>query len=281
MIEKEIKKRIGKLRESDLTIKEIAKALEISESSVKKYSSGNYNKDIKSGITLTKTNPLNESWMKRLFGDDWNDNNELMQLFFDLNRLASETKERDLEAFLVKIEFMIRQYHRYSNNPLKLYDFSLNVASSMTFISEKFDIELFVNQIEDFIDKSIFLDKLDEVINERKQEKTELDEKLINLQIEINNLTNAKTIFTKKLLDNPAERKLEDAVRTNQKLQILIQKIAKKGLSYKIQFEQVNQEKFLLENMFQRINLTFPEEVRSIVEEIKKEELQCPKTTIS
>ena len=45
MIEEAQIKRIRELRESGLTIKETAKALEISESSVKKYTSDNYEKD--------------------------------------------------------------------------------------------------------------------------------------------------------------------------------------------------------------------------------------------
>lgn len=207
MIEETKKDQIIFMREKGLTISQIAKALEVSETSVKKYSSGNPDKDNEDLIISKRKNPLKDDWMIRLFGNDWNDNNELMQLFFNLNRLAIET-DRDLDEFLVKIEFMIRQYHRYSDTPLKLYDFSLNIASIMTFISETFDMGLFVSKVENFIDKSIFLDKLNEVISERKQEKADLDEKLINLQIEVNNLMNTKTLLMAKILGKDTEEEL-------------------------------------------------------------------------
>ncbi len=272
MIDEKNQTRIIELREGGATIRETAKALDISESTVQRHS-GNYNNDIKSGITSNKTNPLKDDWMVRLFGDDWNDNNELMQLFFDLNRLASETN-LDLEAFLVKIEFMICQYYRYSDKPLKLYDFSLNVASSMTFISDTFDMELFINKVEAFIDKTIFLDKLDEVITGKMENLEELKEKINKAQERFGSLTKAETIFMKKLLDNPAERKLENVVRINQNLQILIQKIAKEGLLYKT-------KNLILNSVFERFQKNFPEEVKSIVEEITNEKLQCEKNTIS
>ncbi|MBA7516082.1 hypothetical protein ES705_08127 [subsurface metagenome] len=163
--------------------------------------------------------------MTRLFGNDWNDNDELMQLFFNLNRLASET-ERDLEEFLEKIEFIIRQYFRYTDSPLQLYDFFLNVASTMAFISEEFDMGLFLSKIEDFIDKSIFLDKLDEVIGERKQEKQELDEELANLQLDILEAKSIKTLVLKKTFYNPTEQKLRAQLQEGKILKVVIRKLA-------------------------------------------------------
>lgn len=52
MIDEKIKERIGELREANLGVGEIANALKISESTVKRYSSGNREKDIKGGGSI-------------------------------------------------------------------------------------------------------------------------------------------------------------------------------------------------------------------------------------
>lgn len=155
MIDGKTEKRIGELRESGLTISEIAKALEVSESTVQRHSSSNDDKTT-SNKNKNTINSLNESWMAKLFWNGWEDDIDRMQRFFDLNRLANKT-DRNLDDFLKKVEFAISQYFRYSDAPLKLFDIFLDISSNITFLEDGYNIEKFTKVFESVYDNHIFI----------------------------------------------------------------------------------------------------------------------------
>lgn len=280
MIDEETKKRIGELRETILTVKEIAKALNVSESTVKRYSSDDYDKDNEVSITSNKKKPLNESWMTKLFGEGWENNVDLMQRFFNLNRLAIETG-RDLEEFFKDIDFIITQYHRYSDTPLKLYNFNLNIASSMSFVSEAFDMDLYINKIDDFIDENIFLDELTENINNIKEEYNEWQEKTNEAKETAKIYQDRNVNFMKNYSESIYKGKLEESEKKCVKLFTFAQKLAVEKQELNKTLEQLNQENLLFKEVFERFASSFPEDTEKIVEEIKNGKIQCSETTIS
>lgn len=302
MITEEQKKQIGELRNSGLTIKQTALALEMSESSVKKYSSDNPDKDKE--IDGELSNELANIML--LEGYDFED--EVKLLSYVLKNQANEL-DITLYDYMNDINSNTNKFLRITDNPIRLYYIFMLFASNLNLITDHINAEDLTNAVNNFIDREVSMEKAEvyitycdehleeiwkawevkiqkatndyhEIVKGRKKHKGEQNKRLhetnTKQQAQINQLKEAIGIF---------KQKLQEALEKNNTLSIFskksiendkIQKTQITELSTEIQelkklLETPDKEKAILKKAFERIGADFPEEVNIIIEEMANE----------
>jgi len=293
MIEEKKIKRIGELRESGITIYEIAKMLEISESSVKKYSSSDPDKNNE----IDKKTPNEMNNIMLLEGYDFQD--EIKPLIYMLKAQANEL-DITLYDYLKDINKVQNKFLRLTDTPERFYYVFCELANNFSVITEHINAENLIGVIDNFYNREIEFEKIEEYLLEQKQEcddyinnkKEELmgllqqineaQNKIIEAKEELHKLTSTQSIMIQKIFENPHLEKLEKSEIKINSLQILLQKIAKEAVQHKTENiklkdlikenitinNQLKQENSALDMVFDKIRLIFPEEVKSIVSEV-------------
>ncbi len=163
----------------------------------------------------------------------------VLDLIYNLRRIAKESGS-ELGDFIEDIEFIFNKYHKITENPVKLFNFLLDISENLSLIYDNIEPETFLEIVELYYDKGLQIREVDEYMieNDAKAErilknvKEELDkyqDKINNAQIELQKLTSSKAIWTAKLLEEPNKEKLQKAIKENNELQNLAQLITEKA----------------------------------------------------
>lgn len=284
MINEEKKKRISELRKT-LAVKEIAKLLEISESSVKRYSSDNQEKDNefdeKTGKLLTKQFDLE--------GYDFQD--EIAPLVYKLKNQANEINIT-LYDYLNDISSNMSKFLRLTENPERFYYIFCELSKNLSVITEHIEAEKLIEAIDNFYNREIEMEEAENFIAEIeekaelllenvKEEYNEYKKKINNVQNELKTIISTEGLMMQKILQKPDKEKLQNAEIKINNLSLNLQKIVEKALMIENenldlkkaleQNEKIKQENMALDMVFDKIKLIFPEEIKSIVAEVSSE----------
>ena len=293
MIDEEKKKRIKQLRDNGLTIKEISKALEVSESTVQRHSSDNQDEN---NETDKKTaNGITNIMLQE--GYDFED--EIMPTLYKLKNQANEL-DLTLFDYINDISNIMNKFLRLTDNPSRFYYIFCELSNNLSLITENINAQKFVEATENFYDREIEMDKIDDYIRNQeaklidimktaKKEYSELQEKIENSQMELDKLASTKTTLTMKLLEQPTKQKLEKAEKLIQSLKVMNKRLIKKFstsntenknlkeinnlLDQKIrESRDLNRQNIFMKTIFAHISASFPTELEMIIEEVKKNE---------
>lgn len=334
MIEEAKKTKIGELREEGISVREIANTLNISESTVKRYSSDNYEKD--NELDEKISNEMTKIML--LEGYDFED--EIKPIIY---ALKDEVNEMDITLWnhINDIKNNTKMFLRLTDNPIRLYYIFMLFASNLNLITDHIEPENLINAVDNFIDREVSMEDAENYIDTwsiiRQEEYDKLGEKILNAKEEyikgqeefnelvkkisrgkevVKNLALRKEYWNKKLLENPSgEEQLQNALKTNTGLQVLVQKFE---IGYKMleaenqelrksvqeseekiqkitqqtptllkEFDRVKQENSILEKAFEQFYHQYPEETKNIInlidnnKKMKDEKLQRTETPIS
>ena len=211
-----------------------------------------------------------------------------MNLVFNLKRIAHETGSK-LGDFIQDIETIFDKYHKITEDPVKLFNFIIEISECLNVITDHIEMEELINTIDNFYNREIEMEesesflaesetKAEIILENAKKEYQDYNKKIDNAQQYLNQLTSQNNIWLAKLLQDPNKEKLQESLNKITKLQnyILIinekaQMLESENQEFKKMLEQNNKEKLLLEKAFERIGKIFPQEMRSIVSEIENE----------
>lgn len=284
--EKQINK-LREMREKDLTVKETANALGISESSVKKYTSDNYELDEKAGLSLTK--------IMKEEGFDFSD--EIKPLVYSLKNQANEINV-DLYKYLTDVSNIMSAFLRITDKPAWFYLVFCELANSLSVITEQIDAMKLIEAVENWFNREIEIEEAEEFLTEIK-EKTETlienadeeyeyyQEKTNELKEEIESLTlfqesekdlRKNEAKAEKLLKNTKEeynqwlKKIKEAQESLGKITLAQTIITKKIMeSPDKNNNTIKRENIMLRLVLEKINKLFPEEINVIIQEIDTE----------
>lgn len=276
-------KQINKLREmrgKNLTVKETANALGISESSVKKYTSDNYELDEKAGRSLTK--------IMKEEGYDFAD--DIKPLVYKLKSQANEIGV-DLYDYLTDVSNIMSAFLRITDKPAWFYLVFCELANSLSVITEQIDAMKLIEAVENWFNREIEIEEAEEFLTEIKtlienadEEYECCQEKTDKLKKEIESLTSIQESekFIREneakaelLLKNTKEEynqwqeKINEAQESLRKI-TLAQNIITKEIveSSDKNNDTIKKENILLKQVLEKISLIFPEEIKVIIQEI-------------
>ena len=185
--------KLRKMREKGLTVKETANALGISESSVKKYTSDDYERenefDEKAGNSLTKQFDLE--------GYDFQD--EIVPLIYKLKGQSNEIGV-DLYDYLKDIANTMNKFLRITNKPEWFYYCFCELAKNYSLITDHIDATKFMEAIDNFYNRELNMEesevflteietKTESLIKNAKEEYKYYQEKTNELKKEIESLS--------------------------------------------------------------------------------------------
>ena len=281
--EKEIQK-IRELREKELTVKEIAKAVGRSESSVKKYISDNYEGDEKAGRSLTK--------IIKKEGYDFED--DIMPLVYSLKNQANEI-DITLYDYLKDISNIMNGFLRITYTPAWFYYVFCELANNLSVITDHIEANDLMNAIDNFYNREISMEesekflteietKTETLIENSKEEYSYYQEKTNELKEEIESLTpiqisentlKENEAKAEKLLKNTKQElkglnnQIDEAQEILRKVRLAQTVVIKKIMENPDKNnENLKKENVLLNQMFERVNKLFPEESKIIIQEI-------------
>ena len=261
MITEQQKIRIVEMREKGLTNKEIANALEISESTVNRHTPQDFSKD----------NEIAKELGVKLEREGFDFENEVKRFIYALENSAEESN-LSLWTYLKEYEDIKKNYKRLSRNPKNMCDCFWNIAYNMDFIEETFDISVLVEIIDDFIDRNIYISEIEGVIDKKEKESKEWDktiklkhEQVKNLEKKTNALSNLFMIMFKKL--SKGEKVWVE--ETQEENKVLKQQIDR--LKHQItQFKEIEIEKNILNKTLREFEQRFPNEVKQFAKEFNE-----------
>jgi transcriptional regulator with XRE-family HTH domain len=271
MIEEAQIKRIKELRENGLTIKEVARAIEVSESSVKKFTSDNYERDNK--IDEKTGNVLTEQFSLENY--DFID--DIRPLVYKLKAQANE-QEITLYDYLKDISDIISKFLRITDNPERIYYIFMELANNLTTITNHIEAIDFINAINNFYDREIEFEKIeawlleqkdtcDIYIENKKGELRDLLQEIDNNRETLETLTNVRNHFTMKLIEDPNKILLENLKELQEKDKTL--KIANKEL--KESLNRADTDNIMYRMIFEKITERDPNFINTIIREIEIE----------
>ncbi|KKM04508.1 hypothetical protein LCGC14_1763550, partial [marine sediment metagenome] len=269
--------------------KQTAKLLEISESSVKRYSSDNQEKDNefdeKTGKLLTKQFDLE--------GYDFQD--EIAPLVYKLKNQANEINIT-LYDYLNDISSNMSKFLRLTENPERFYYIFCELSKNLSVITEHIEAEKLIEAIDNFYNREIEMEEAENFIAEIeekaelllenvKEEYNEYKKKINNVQNELKTIISTEGLMMQKILQKPDKEKLQNAEIKINNLAVKLQIIAENALmienknkdlksenqNLKKMLNQIKQENLALDMVFDKIKLIFPEEIKSIVAEVSSE----------
>jgi len=192
MIEDAKKDQIEKMRESGLTIKQIAKALEIGESSVQRYSSSTPDKD----------NELDEKisndMTKIMLLEGYDFEGGIKPLIYALKDEVNEMNIT-LWSHIYDIKNNTKTFLRITDNPMRLYYIFMVFASNLNLITDHINPEDFIDMVDNFCEREVGMEEAEEYIAEIKE-----TAKLIMTK------TEEKWDETKKKIENAKKEAMKD-----------------------------------------------------------------------
>ncbi len=282
IISEATKIKIREMREKDLTIDQIAKALEISESTVKKYSSSNPDKDNK--IDEKISDEMGKIML--LEGYDFED--EIKPLSYALKNQANEL-DITLYDYLNDIKDNTNKFLRITDNPIRLNYLFMVFATNLNFITEHIEPDEFVNMIDNFCEREIDMEDAEQYITKIKEDaeliKTNTEEQWNENQKRIESakkeavrevelksqtlLKNSKEEYAEyQEKINNARKELTDLILKRILIQDKDKSLEKENQELKKTLNQTDKEKSLLEEAFMRLGAEFPVEAENIVQEL-------------
>ena len=261
--------------------KDIARIEEVSYPSIRTILSENNTEQIQEKVK--EKNEIVVKKLSEIFTCENCTEQAILELIYNLRKIASDTN-RELGELIEDVSFLFEKYNKYSENPVKLFDFLMDVSNNFSLILDNIEPEQFFKVVEGYYERGIYLNDTETYIKEEIipslddyiERKKELGNEIIEMQKELNKITSARTLMLSKLLQQPNKQKLQKALENNNELQIFAQKLAEKAQmlisenqAFKKMLEKINKENSLLIEAFQRINLIYPEEVKKIISEIE------------
>lgn len=293
MIDETKKKRIKELRDNGLTIKEISKALEVSESTVQRHSSDNQDEN-------NETDKKTADGMTNIMlqeGYDFED--EIMPVVYKAKNIATEI-DITLHDSIDNDNRIKDKFLRLTDNPSKFYYVFCELANNLSLITENINAQKFVEATENFYEREIEMEKADDyiekqeekitaIMEEGKKQYNNLQEKIENAQEQLDNLTNVRNTLAMKLLERPTEQKLEKAEEIIKSLKIMNKKVIKKFKTINIENEtlkkvndsldqkirelrEIHRQNIFMKMILAHVSNSFPTELETIIQEVKKNE---------
>ena len=282
--EKQIKK-IIELKEKGLTVKDIAKTVNVSESTVKKYTSDDYEHDNeideKSALNITK-HMIEEGYTF----------DEIETLGYSLKLQANEI-DITLFDYLTDINSVMGNFLKITNTPERFYYVFMELANNLSgFTTNNIEATDLINAINKFYDREIEMEnaeqfiidietKAENIVSETKAELTDLNNQILYLQKEHTKLTSLNSIICMKMLEEPNKEKLEIAEENFKNMEselkklqniniILIEKC--KLLEQNDKYNEIIKQENMVFNMaYDKLYKLFPQECDSIIKELDNE----------
>ena len=163
----EKKNKIIELREKGLNKKEISRATQVSFPTIKNILDDN---EIKQNQDLL--NERNEVLVKKLseiFNYENCTEESVLDLIFNLKRIANDSG-MELGEFVEDIEFIFDKIHKHTENPIKLFNFIVDISNSLSLLFNSIEPEPFLEIIQDYYESGLNL-------NEAKESIIEIEEK--------------------------------------------------------------------------------------------------------
>lgn len=288
--------KLREMREKGLTISETAKALGISESSVKKYTSEDYERekefDEKAGNSLSKQFDLE--------GYDFQD--EIVPLIYKLKGQANEINIT-LHDYLEDIANIMNKFLRISDKPHWFYYVFCELAKNYSLINDHIDPLKFMEAIDNFYNREISMEesenflfetneKSDILIENAKENYYFLENKINNIRNEAVQYINKKKIKTEGLIENAKEElnELNKQIEETKKKYEIINAVLIKKIACNIEtlheteqsdknneitkqekesIKNLKQENTIMEVILKEFQTNFPVELEMIVNKVK------------
>ena len=289
-ISEEKKAKIIELREKGLNKKEISRATQVSFPTIKNILDEN---EIKQNQDVI--NERNEVLVKKLseiFNYENYTEETVLDLIFNLKRIANGSGI-ELGEFVEDIEFVFDKIHKHTENPIKLFNFIVDISSNLSLVFNSIEPEPFLKIVEDYYESGLSLNeakdfiseietKAEKLVDELKQEYNDWQERINYAQEEYKSITSLKTIVIKKMMDNPtleklkiSEERIKEMEKRMEKLQMTNAVLIEKGKSLE-QADKDNeitrQENIKARLIFERLEKIFPQDVKNIIQEIENEQ---------
>jgi len=215
-----------------------------------------------------------EKLSEKIVTEGYDLNDELIQLIFNLKRLANKSGTT-LKEFLGDIERITDNYYRFSRNTTKLFDFFMDVSSNLNLdvIAESVEIDKLIELIENFIDEKMYLNELHEKYETIEKFKKKVKKKLEReRQFQEKQFEKAKKIiFDLQEIINKQNFALEQLYNENNALK-QEKNVALEQPKDMEDVKALKVENFALKQVFAEFEKKFPNEVVEYVKEIKKRE---------
>lgn len=274
--------RIRELKErGDISNEEIANAVKVALSSVKKYTSNDYEQDKideKTGNTLTE----------QMIEEGYDFTDEVKPLVYKLKIQANEI-DITLYDYLNDISNTMNKFLRITDNPERLYYIFCQISQNLSVLTDHIEAEDLINAVNLFYDREIEFEQIEAFILEQKQKSNELvDGKAIELrdldrQIEayqesLTQITNLHTQTVIKIIEDPnrgklklSEERVESMENQIKELQMTNTILIEKGKLLQEADEDneiTRQENIKARLIFERLENIFPQDVKNIIREI-------------
>lgn len=285
-ISEEKKEKIIELFEKGLNKKMISRATQVSYPTIKNILN---DKDIKQNQEeISERNEIVRKKLEEIFAYENCTEEAILDLIFNLKRIA-EVSGSEIGEFIEDIEFIFDKYHKYTEKPIELFNFIVDISSNLSLVFDSIEPEPFLKIVEDYYENGMKFNeakesmieievKAERLVENAKEEYNIWQEEINNAQKECESITSLKSIMLKKMIDEPNLKKLKFAEESVKALQINAHKLETINQVLTIKLKQTDKEnkeakqELLLFNLaFERINKLFPEEVGIIIKEIENE----------
>jgi len=308
-ITEEIKDLIYDLNEQNVSTKEIANRLNISQSSV--YNALQEGDKEQVEIEEDGKNEFIEKKLLEIFTYEKYIEESKLDLLYNLRKIAKNSGSIDLGEFLADIMTIFNTYYRYTDNTIKLFYFLLDLSNNLGLITNHIDPKILIEHIDNFYDREISMENAEnyiaccdelleetwekwrakiliatneyhEIVNGRKEHKSKLIKRLRETndeqQAQINRLKETIETFEQKVREALAKNIILSTFSKESIKNDEIQKTQIKKLTAEIQeleklLEKLDKERGILEKAVRKMGTIFPEEVKTIVREITNEVL--------
>ncbi len=275
MIDEKKKTRIIELIEGGASINEVANALEISKSTVRRYSESqeNYNEhDEKISNEMTK--------IMLLEGYDFED--EIKPLVYALKDQMNEM-DITLYDYLNGIKNNTNRFLRITEKPIRLYYIFILLASNLNLITDHINPQNLLEAIDKFIDREIEMEESEEYIKncdmilEEKYE--EWQEKILNAENKYNEMITGKKEYQFKKTNRLREtidiqnkdiselkEFIQEALEKNNILSVFSQKLVEGAKIQKKEIQELKSENKELKQTLEKIT----QETLPLIKELER-----------
>lgn len=282
-ISEEKKTKILDLYNKGISKKDISRLEEVSYPSIRSILEGGDTEQIKK-----EKKRVIERKLTAIFNyEDYTDET-VVNLIFNLKRIGM-VSGRDLGQFIEDIEVVFDAYHKITENPIKLFDFLLDVSNELALITDHITAEVFFNFINEYIERARYLNELEAYISEQKQnynelfdvktiELKDLNDQIFRTQEKLDLFKTFEYKTTKAFMENLSEEKLKKALERIAELELDNQFLTEKSFILENETKQpdkkneiIKRENLLYRTLFEKIKDKYPNELKKIVNEIDVE----------
>jgi lambda repressor-like predicted transcriptional regulator len=289
VISEEKKSKIIELREKGLNKKEISRATQVSFPTIKNILDENeikQNQEIineRNGVLVKK--------LSEIFNYENCTEESVLDLIFNLKRIANDSG-RELGEFVEDIEFIFDRINKYTENPIKLFNFIVNISSNLSLLFNSIEPEPFLEIVQDYYESGLSLkeakegmseieEKAESLLEKVKEEYNYWQERGDNAQEEYQSIASLQMVFLNKMIEAPnkeklgeTEEKLKIAENRIRDLEMSKQILIEKGKSLEISDKEskiIRQDNIMFNMVYERLYEQFPNEINSILKEIDNE----------